>query len=110
MTTRGANEAQRADFQAALVEYDKAIKLDKKNYKAYLNRAGVFRDLGDTERALADYNQAIIVNPRLPYALFGRGTLLWALGRRDEANRDFDACLSVDPTFATDINRFKTSN
>lgn len=110
LTTRGANEAQRADLQAALLEYDKAIKLDKRNYDAYLNRAGVWRDLGNAERALADYNQAVVINPRLPFALFGRGKVLWTLGRRDEATRDFDACLKLDPTFATDINRFKSVN
>jgi tetratricopeptide (TPR) repeat protein len=46
------------DFPLALTDFDLAINLDPNSSDAYINRAIVFRRMGDLKHALADVNQA----------------------------------------------------
>jgi curved DNA-binding protein CbpA len=46
------------DLSLALVDFDLAIKLDPNSSDAYIDRAIVFRQMGDLKRALADVAQA----------------------------------------------------
>lgn len=46
------------DFVLALTDFDLAINLDPNSSDAYVNRAIVFRRMGDLKRAFADVNQA----------------------------------------------------
>ncbi len=54
----------RADRDAALADYESALKLDPGNPDAYWGRAAVRRDKGDLRGAQADYERALEVAPR----------------------------------------------
>ena len=51
----------------------KAMMLDSKNSKVYLNRAISYHYLKKYEAAIADFSKAISFNPGLTEAYFGRG-------------------------------------
>ena len=55
---RGSLAYRNGDFPLALVDFDLAINLDPNSSDAYVNRAIVFRRMGDLKRAFADVNQA----------------------------------------------------
>jgi tetratricopeptide (TPR) repeat protein len=55
---RGDAAYRSGDFPLALTDFDLAINLDPKSSDAYINRAIVFRRMGDLKRAFADVNQA----------------------------------------------------
>jgi curved DNA-binding protein CbpA len=55
---RGGLAYRNGDLPLALVDFDLAIKLDPGSAEAYVNRAIVFRRMGDMKRALADVAEA----------------------------------------------------
>ena len=55
---RGHLAYRSGDFPLALSDFDLAINLDPDSSDPYINRAIVFRRMGDLKRALADVNQA----------------------------------------------------
>lgn len=55
---RGGLAYRDGDLPMALVDFDLAIKLDPSSAEAYVNRAIVFRRMGDMKRALADVAEA----------------------------------------------------
>jgi tetratricopeptide (TPR) repeat protein len=56
--------AEKGEYDRAIADFDKAIKLKPKDAKAYSNRGNAYREKGDKERAIADYDKAIKLNPR----------------------------------------------
>ena len=55
---RGDLAYRSGDFPLALTDFDLAIDLDPNSSDAYINRAIVFRRMGDLKRALADVSEA----------------------------------------------------
>jgi tetratricopeptide (TPR) repeat protein len=63
---RGTFAYHSGDFPLALTDFDLAITHDPDSSDAYVNRAIVFRRMGDLKRALADVNQAKRIDERKP--------------------------------------------
>jgi curved DNA-binding protein CbpA len=55
---RGSRAYRSGDFPLALIDFDLALNLDPNSSDTYVNRAIVFRRMGDLKRAFADVNQA----------------------------------------------------
>src|ERR1043165_4057250 len=65
---RGLNYYRKAEYDLALADFDKAIKLAPWFAEPYTNR-GLIEDIkGDYAHAIADHDQAIRLNPRLAIA------------------------------------------
>ena len=60
---RGNKLYNQGDYQAAISDYDEAIRLDPKYTIAYYNRGSAKNELGDSEAAISDYDEAIRLNP-----------------------------------------------
>jgi tetratricopeptide (TPR) repeat protein len=52
------------DFDRALAEFDKAIRLDPGCADPYIHRAFVWSNKREYKKAIADYDQAVILEPR----------------------------------------------
>jgi tetratricopeptide (TPR) repeat protein len=59
--TRGRNTD---DWDAAIADYNEAIKLGSKDAGAYAGRAAMNIRKGDLDRALPDLNQAVAIDPK----------------------------------------------
>ncbi len=80
---RGTEYRNKAEYDLAIADYDRAIQLDPKNASAFNNRGLSWRSKGDFDRAMTDYNQAIQLDPNHTNSYYGRGVLRF--GRRDWA-------------------------
>jgi lipoprotein NlpI len=92
---RGNAHTAKGNHDAAIADYDEAIKLDPKNASAYNNRGNAKNDKGDGEGALADFDAAIKANARYAAAYFSRANAHAARGDAG-ALKDYDAALKYD--------------
>jgi lipoprotein NlpI len=93
---RGNARAAKGDQDAAIADYDAAIKLDPKDARAYNNRGTVYRDKGDAERAMADFAEAAKINPRNTDAHYNLGNSYAAKGESDKAIAAYSAAIRAD--------------
>jgi tetratricopeptide (TPR) repeat protein len=92
-TNRGVRHQIRRELDAALSDYDQAVKLNPKNKNALNNRGNAFSDLHKLDEALADYSKAIEIDPSYAFAYNNRGTIYGEQGELDRAIADFDAAI-----------------
>lgn len=93
---RGNAYAAKGGHDAAIADYDEAIRLDPKNASAYNNRGSAKNDKGDGEAALADFSAAIKHNARYASAYFNRANARAARGEAEPALKDYDVALKYD--------------
>ena len=81
-------------YQRAIQDYDKAIRLNPKYADAYNNRGAAYSGLGQYQRAMQDYDKAIQMwAPKASY-YNNRSVAYRKMGKDAEADADKDeACL-----------------
>ena len=84
----------------AILDYDKAIKLNPKNILAYNNRGNAKTALGLFKEAILDYTIVIRLNSSYSGAYNGRGAALVALKRSRTAIPDLEKAVQLDPGYA----------
>lgn len=93
---RGNALAAKGEHDAAIADYDAAIKLAPKNARAFNNRGTVYRDKGDAERALADFAEAAKLEPRNSDAHYNLGNAFAAKGETQKAIASYGAAIMAD--------------
>jgi tetratricopeptide (TPR) repeat protein len=87
--SRGRAKALLKNFNEALSDYNKAIKIDANKPDYYSNRGFSKAKLSDYFGAIADYTKAIQLNPISIYAFFQRGLTKAYLNDKNAACADF---------------------
>ena len=67
-------------MELALVEFKKAIEIDKDNFDALLNKAIVLAGLGNFKESMVDLDKVISINPNIPDAYLYRALCKLQLG------------------------------
>lgn len=89
------------NYQDALGEYDKTIKLNNKFSKAYIKR-GITRGLlKDSHGAIDDFNNALKLEPDNAAALTGRGSARYMIREYENALADFNKAIELDKNYKT---------
>ena len=70
----GIMHFKRGDFEAAIADFNKALRLDPNYSDAFLGRGDVRYARGDLDGAIADYDKAIHLNPNSINAYINRGS------------------------------------
>ena len=84
---------QLTDPDKAIVYLSKAIRLDSKYAKAYINRGIAWYYKGNYDRAISDYTKGIKLNPREAKAYHNRGSVWYNKGNYDRSCHDYQkAC------------------
>ena len=87
------------DINAAIANYDKAIKVNPNFSLAYFSRGLANYRLGNKQEALADYNNALRVNPVDPWSYLNRGIVREDLDDLEGALADYDRAIKIDPDY-----------
>jgi hypothetical protein len=109
-SNRGIAFYRKGDNDRALVEYNKALRLDPNDADVYNNRGVSLGEKGDLDRAIADYSEAIRLNPKFLLALTNRAFTYEKKGAVPEALTDFRSALDMDPSrheLSQDIRRLE---
>jgi len=93
----GLSLLQRGDYDLAIAEFTRTLRLDPASAPALAHRADVHCLKGDYEQALADYDAAHRLDPTHAAVLCKRGKVRWVMGELDGALADFTASLQLDP-------------
>ncbi len=96
---RGVELKRIGDLDAAIRDYDIAIKLNPDDLFAFNNRANAWRDKGNLDRAIADYSEAIRLDPDYAAAYVNRGLVHERKKQLDLARADFTAALAAPPKY-----------
>ena len=94
---RGKAFADSGNYQKAMEDYEKAIKLNPFRPWAYVNRGIINKKLGNYQKAIEDYNMAIMIMPKYKTAYITRGTVHEASGNYQKAIEDYDMAIKSDP-------------
>ncbi len=95
---RGLCHLQQKQYQDALADFEQVIALRPNLACGYLNRAFVYRALGQTKPAINDITKAIELDAPQTRVYFLRSELHRRAGNKDAAKRDFDQGMTLTPT------------
>ncbi len=90
-------QAKDREFQPAIKNFKKAIKLDDSLTGAFNNLGNIYFTLGKRNDAAKYYIEALKRNPAMPDAHFNLGYIYYYQGRLKEATREFNKVLKLDP-------------
>ncbi|AFY31530.1 tetratricopeptide repeat protein [Calothrix sp. PCC 7507] len=93
----------RGDFDAALTNYNKALKLHPDDADIYYKRGLARHEISDYAGAIADYNQAIKINPNNAKAYNKRGLSHYQLGDYEAAIDDYNQAIRINPHVAVNF-------
>lgn len=97
LVSRGIAYQQVGDLARAMADYDKAIRLNPKDYYAFFNRGLANMDSGHAKQAAADFTVAIRLRPKDGAAYFQRGVSSLNSYRVDESLADFTKAHELMP-------------
>lgn len=86
-------------YDAALADYDEAIKLAP-GLESYYDRALCYEQMGQTNKAIADYTKSMEYDPEFMQNWYNRGLLYLKQGKYKAAIEDFDHVLNDAPQMA----------
>ncbi len=89
--------------EEAIADCTEAIRLDPRNPRLYIERAGLRSELDRHEEAVGDYDRAIGLDPDLAAAYLGRCHAKSALGLHEQAIEDYDQLVRLDPDSAAAV-------
>ena len=97
---RGLNAQKRADWEAAMTDFNAALKLDRKHALSMAERGRCFFEQGDMDTARADFDEAIKIDPDCLTARIGHLSISLRQDRYDDAIADATAIVRIDPKHA----------
>jgi serine/threonine protein kinase len=94
---RGLAQVSTRNYEQAIIDYTRAIKLDPQYAEAYNNRSTAHLLMGNYGQAVVDCSRAIDLAPDFVAAYVNRGIAYTGLRNYDEALADYAKALELDP-------------
>ena len=92
------------EYNEAIKEYSKAIKIDKNFKDAYFNRGVCEQAINDLKTAKKDFDKTIELDPKFAKAYYSRATLSVTNEKYLEALPDLDKVIEIDPSLPNALN------
>ena len=100
----GASNAGLMQFDAAINNYKKALKINPDYPDAYNNMGNALKDKGDLEAAIESYKQALKIKPDYAQAYNNMGIALKGKGDLEAAIESYKQALKIKPNYAEVYN------
>ena len=97
-TNRGVAQWYMGDFDAAITDFDRALRIKPRLAEAYSGRAAARNAKGDREGALLDFGRALAINKNLGEVYNNRGYVLLHQKELAGAIEDFNRAIELRPT------------
>jgi serine/threonine protein kinase/regulator of sirC expression with transglutaminase-like and TPR domain len=94
---RGLAHVSTRNYEQAIIDYTKAIKLDSHYAEAYNNRSTAHLLMGNYGQAVTDCNRAITLAPDFVAAYVNRGIAYTGMREYTQALADYAKALELDP-------------
>ena len=94
---RGLAKYRLGQYEAAIADYDNAIRLKPDYVNVYYSRGLTKYYLGQYEAAIVDYDNAIRLKPAHLNAYYERGLAKYILGQYEAAIDDYDNAIRLKP-------------
>lgn len=98
---QGSRQLNSNEHEAALANFDRALKLQPEDYKAWFGRGMALGYLDCHAEALTSFEKALHLQPSASFGWHNRGIALGKLGRWSEALNSFDRALEFNPDSAS---------
>lgn len=85
------------EYDAAIVDYNKAIELNPKESSIYFSRGLAYFNNKSFTPAIADFDKVIELDPKEATAYFKRGNALEKIGNFEKALTDYQKAVELDP-------------
>lgn len=103
-TIRGTAKAGLGDYDSAIADCNRAIKINSKNALAYNNRANNRIRKGDYAGALSDCNKSIALEPNSGLPYYNRGFAYVNQGNLGGALTDWKNAVRLQASFGAELN------
>jgi tetratricopeptide (TPR) repeat protein len=90
---QGGFQFNAGDFEGAMINFDKVIRINPNNYEAWFIRGVALEKLGNYEESITSYKKALKLNPSYHQAWQGYGNVLCFVMRYEEAITCFDKAI-----------------
>jgi tetratricopeptide (TPR) repeat protein len=100
----------RREYEQAIEPLTRAIELDPRYVKAYINRITAYQKTGRIEEAKSDLSQMVKIEPRNAEGYNSRADVLLDLQRFDEAINDFTSAIKLSPNAPNSYNNRATAH
>ncbi|MGU3416960.1 tetratricopeptide repeat protein [Methylobacterium sp. D54C] len=94
---RGTLLAGKGNFDLALKDFDKAIRLDRNFSMAYVGRGEIQRAKGNLDAAVKEFDQAIESDPNNALGYQHRAAAMELKGNFDQALKDYGSTIKLNP-------------
>lgn len=101
---RGESSADAGKTKEAFEDFESAIAMDGKQWRAIHNRGVSHALLGNHDAAIADFTHTIELNPKFANAWFNRGEMHYEKRDFVSAVRDYNQALKLNPRDAAALN------
>ncbi len=95
----GIIKARLSDFDAALVDFNSAIRIDSSEAEPFYNRGVVRSEMEDYTGAIADFSRVIQMRPSYPEPYYNRGLARDYLKDYDGAVQDYSKAIALKADF-----------
>jgi tetratricopeptide (TPR) repeat protein len=97
LNAMGYEYYKKGQYDKAINEYNKALKLNPQNFEAYVNRGNVYEAMKRHWTAIRDYDRAIEINPNYGRAYMNKGVVYAKMKLYNQAISNISKGIEIDP-------------
>jgi uncharacterized protein (TIGR02145 family) len=102
---KGIEAMKKKEYDKAISEFNEAIRLDPKFFKAYTMRGFAYYFKKDYDKAISDCSEAIRLDPKFETAYNIRGDAYYEKKEYDKAISDYTQVIRLEPNFGVYFHR-----